>query len=181
MFILFGRSPFVNKIKPYIPELQKKYITGSVNTIIPGSEFCFLADAKTIRGIKEDYSGQTIITEINYKRFLDYANITNYELYTFTGGSEPTLKENYLSFYGLSHSIALNWAYKKGLKIILAGIDLDGSMEHFDSEQIFNPVQGVIDDCIKQIENYPGEILQLNPDSKMRVPKTTIERLLWQM
>jgi hypothetical protein len=186
--ILFGRSPFISKIADFIPILQEKYFNVGINNfpcVFPDVDLWAFVDCYTIYGIKDHYQNQKIITHYINEKELKENNFNNYELYYLKWRNRPILDKDLkiLSYYGLTHTIILNWAYLNGFeRVILAGVDLDTkNNKHFDNKEIFVPGSNTIINCIEQIENtYKDklEILQLNPKTKMNIPIISVKDLI---
>lgn len=182
MLIIFGRSPYINEIKEFIPELIKKHTTIGINyfcNTFPDVDYVCFYD-----NIIPDVKHSTIIT--SYKnaekepRNLIYSH--PYELYHIkkddgTFSEEPST----LNFCVHTPSMALNWAYLKGYKdVVLAGVDLIPNTKHFDSVKLIFP-QESIDLARKHLETVVPKYLnvyQLNPNSYLKLPKISMEELL---
>jgi len=188
--ILFGRSWFINEIRPSINPLIAKYHSMGVNS--------FCESFKDVEYViwTDDYppnfeEHHTVITNLWWwqnKRSRTFEKIKNHdkkELYIFENEdryfSDSSLKLN-LCFH--TPSVALNWAYLKGFKtVILAGIDLNiNDLRHFDDEG-FNPcwLPDGVNKARWHLENVATKYLkiyQLNPKSDLQLEKIDIKELL---
>ena len=182
MLIIFGRSPYINEIKDYIPNLIKKNTTMGINyfcNTYPDVDYVCFYD-----NIVPNVKASTIIT--SYKNIekaparMIYAH--PYELYHIKRNhTEFSNDKSTLSFCVHTPSMALNWAYQKGYKeVVLAGIDLIPQTKHFDEDKLIFP-----DNAVKlarhHLENVATKYLkiyQLNPDSDLNLPKIKMEDLL---
>ena len=184
--ILFGRSPFINQIKDYIPVLIKNWHTMGINyfcNTFPDVEYVLFYD-----DIVPDVANSTIITDKqnwenesrkSYQLCRSYPKIELYKIQEKRNRFSE--EEGVLSYCAHSPSIALDWAYQKGFNnIILAGIDLVRGTKHFDSEDyIFG--EYAIQAARSHLENIATRylnIFQLNPDSDLRLKKIEINDLL---
>jgi len=182
MLIIFGRSPYINKIRGYIPELIKKHTTIGINTFcetFPDVDYvCFYDDIAP----KVEYS--VIITDIKNKDRNAADIIKKYpsELYNIKK-DDWTFSEDKKTLHLCVHtpSMALNWAYLHGYKdVVLAGVDLIPDTKHFDSEKKIFPNES-IEVARRHLETVAPKYLnvyQLNPDSYLKLPKITMEELL---
>lgn len=181
MLIIFGRSPYINKIRDYIPELIKKHTTLGLNYFcdsFPDVEYVMFYD-----DIQPKVKNSTIITRyenLDHSAKLIYSH--PYELYQVKkDGLEFSTDKGILHFCVHTPSMALNWAYQKGFKdVVLAGIDLIPNTLHFDDDKpIFD--DRTIKTAKHHLENVCTKYLniyQLNPDSYLNLPKITMEDLL---
>lgn len=190
--ILFGRSPFINKIRDKVPEIIKKYITMGCNYFcesFPEVDYVIFYD-----DICPKVKNSTIVTQYEYFKYKkhkcaqlipDYPKKELYMVikndYIFT--SVP----NSLYFHFHTPSMALNWAWQKGFKnVVLAGIDLINHTPHFDCKTApdadypkwFDSDLVKAKRHIKEVAGRYLNIYQLNPESDMEVEKITIEELL---
>ena len=190
--ILFGRSPFINKIADYIPELCKKYHTMGCNyfsNTFPMVEYVIFYDDICPK-VQEN---SIIITNILYLRKKSNCrelleNHEKKELFVFHKNSKSFAPdENTLYFCIHTPSLALNWAYKKGFKnVILAGIDLTLQNQHFDYKMTPDQNGHTFNDSSllnarKHLYNIAQKhlnIYQLNPDSDLEIPKLKIADLI---
>ena len=190
--ILFGRSPFVNKIADYIPKLYKKYHTMGCNYFCNSfpCEYVIFHD-DILPDVKEE---QTIITNILYLRRKNancnqlLQNHDKKELFVihknFKGFAEDASS---LNFCIHTPSMAFDWAYKKGFKnVILAGIDLTLENQHFDykttpdqnghtfnDKSLFTAREHLTSIAAKYLNIY-----QLNPENDLKIPKVNIADLI---
>lgn len=191
--ILFGRSPFINKIADKIPDLCNKYHTIGCNyfcNTFPQVEYVIFFDDINPK-VQEKH---TIITNVLYLRRKN-ANCRNLlenhdkkELYVIHKNFKKFADDvNSLNFCIHTPSIALDWAYKKGFKnIILAGIDLTLNNKHFDYKttpdgdghtfqemSLFKAREHLTKVAAKYLNIY-----QLNPENDIDIPKVKITELL---
>lgn len=192
--ILFGRSPFINKIAQYIPDLCKKYHTMGCNYFVnsfPEVEYVIFYD-DLVPNVEPDHK---IITNINYchdKKYKSYNLLQNHakkSLYIINKQFD-TFSQNSLILHFCIHtpSMALNWAWQNGFKnVVIAGIDLTlKNNEHFDKEitpdrdgHDFNV--SAIKAARKHLEVVTPQYLnvyQLNPQNDINIPKIGISELL---
>lgn len=184
--ILFGRSPFINEIKKYIPRIIKKWHTMGCNTFcesFPDVEYVIFYDDICPK-VGEN---STIITDnLNYvnehrKAYSLLHNHPKVETWKVIKMRNRFAEEDdELSLCVHTPSMALDWAYKKGFKnVVLAGIDLIPNTKHFDSEAyIFN------NEAVKTARlHLTGvatrylNIYQLNSRSDL-LPKVGLEELI---
>lgn len=182
MVIIFGRSPYINEIKEYIPELIKKHTTIGINyfcNTYPDVDYVCFYD-----NILPNVKHSTIIT--SYKNAeKEPRNLIlshNYELYHIVRNGECFSEEpNILNFCMHTPSMALNWAYLKGYKeAVLAGIDLIPNTKHFDDNKICLS-ESSMETARNHLENVATKYLkiyQLNPNSNLKLPKIKMEDLL---
>lgn len=182
MLIIFGRSPYINEIKDYIPELIKKHTTIGINyfcNTYPDVDYvCFYDD------IIPDVKNSKIITSFrNVEKSPQRLILTHsYELFNVFKNDDVFSEESHtLNFCVHTPSMALNWAYLKGYKdVVLAGVDLIPNTIHFDDDK---PI--FCDESIERAKNHLENvatkylnIYQLNPNSYLNLPKITMEELL---
>ena len=172
--ILFGRSPFINKIGHRIPYLIENYHTMGCNSFCesyPDVEYVIFYD-----DISPKVKDSTIITDVKNltKNAHELLETHKHELYNVKKVFETFSEEK-----GLLHlwihtpSMALNWAYQKGFKnVVLAGIDLIPNTAHFDSATLI-----FSEESIKQAKKHLLEtatkylnIYQMNPNSGLDLP-----------
>lgn len=190
--ILFGRSPFINKIADFIPDLCSKYHTMGCNyfcNTFPMVEYVIFHD--DICPNVSDNS--TIITNILYLRKKSNCqnlleNHEKKELFVIHRNFKKFADDiGSLNFCIHTPSMAFDWAYKKGFKnVILAGIDLTSQNQHFDykttpdqnghtfQEQSLLKAR----EHLYNVANKHLNIYQLNPDSDLDLPKLNIADLL---
>lgn len=192
ILILFGRSLFINEISHYIPKLCEKYHTMGCNffcNTFPQVEYVIYYD-----NIAPDINtNQVVITNKKYaedENSKSYSILTTHpkcELYNITKSFYFSEDKDTLSMCGHTPSLALNWAYHKGIKnIIIAGIDLDYSSRiHFDANKVPGVVvsdlsQGALIHARKHLKYAEKflNIVQLNPKSDIDLPKINIEDLI---
>ena len=190
--ILFGRSPFINKIRDKVPEIIKKYTTMGCNYFcesFPEVDYVIFYD-----DICPKVKNSTIVTQYEYFKYKKHKCaqlIPDYpkkELYMVVKNDYIfTSVPNALYFHFHTPSMALNWAWQKGFKnVVLAGIDLVNHTPHFDCKTAPDPDYPKWFDSdlvkakkhIKEVAGRYLNIFQLNPDSDMEVEKITIEELL---
>ena len=192
--ILFGRSPFINKIAEYIPELCKKYHTMGCNYFVntfPMVEYVIFYDDI----VPEVAENTKIITSVGYyydrdkKCYNLLRTHGNCELYKIKKDCEHfSKKPNTLHMCIHTPSLALNWAWLKGFKnVIIAGIDLTlENREHFDKDHTPDPSsndfnKSAIDIARNHLCNIAQkhlQVFQLNPESDLKLPKVNIADLL---
>lgn len=179
MLIIFGRSPYINDIKEYIPELIIKHTTIGINYFcdtFPDVDYvCFYDD------IQPKVKDSTIITDINNSEN-PLIKTHRHELYYIKKDSWRFSEDkSTLNFCVHTPSMALNWAYLKGYKdVVLAGVDLIPNTKHFDNERLIFPKES-IDVARKHLETIVPKYLniyQLNPNSYLNIPKISMEELL---
>lgn len=190
--ILFGRSPFINKISKDIPELCKKYHTMGCNyfcNTFPMVEYVVFHD-----DISPDVrENSTIVTNILYLRKKSNCrelleNHAKKELFVIHKNSKKFAEDaTSLNFCIHTPSMAFDWAYKKGFKnVILAGIDLNSDNRHFDykttpdanghtfqEKSLLKAREHIYNVAAKALNIY-----QLNPSSDLKIPKINIADLL---
>lgn len=184
--ILFGRSPFINQIRNYIPDLIKNWHTMGINYFcdtFPDVEYVLFYD-----DIVPNVKDSVIVTD---KQNYENENRKSYqlcrthqkiELYKIQEKRNRfSEEEGTLSYCAHSPSIALDWAYQKGFKnVVLVGIDLVRGTKHFDSEDyIFG--EYAIQAARKHLVNIATKylnIFQLNPESDLGLEKIGIDDLL---
>lgn len=190
--ILFGRSPYINKIADYIPELCEKYHTMGCNyfcNTFPMVEYVIFHD-DIVPEVSKD---STIITNIIYlrkkskcKKLLE--NHKKKELFVIHRNFKRLAEDNMtLNFCIHTPSMAFDYANKKGFKnVILAGIDLTKNNQHFDykttpdqnghnfqEQSLLKAREHLYKVAAKALNVY-----QLNPDSDLKIPKINIADLL---
>lgn len=190
--ILFGRSPFINKIRDKVPEIIKKYTTMGCNYFcesFPEVDYVIFYD-----DICPKVKNSTIVTQYEYFKYKKHKCaqlIPDYpkkELYMVIKNDYIfTSVLNSLYFHFHTPSMALNWAWQKGFKnVVLAGIDLINHTPHFDCKTApdadypkwFDSDLVKAKRHIKEVAGRYLNIYQLNPESDMEVEKITIEELL---
>ena len=182
MLIIFGRSPYINEIKDYIPDLIKKHTTIGINyfcNTFPDVDYVCFYD-----NICPNVQNSTIITSFRNAEKepakLIYSH--KYELYNIRKESE-TFSDDKSTLHFCVHtpSMALNWAYFKGYKeVVLAGVDLIHNTLHFDDDKPLFP-DGSVQRAKYHLENVATKYLkiyQLNPDSYLNLPKIKMENLI---
>lgn len=192
--ILFGRSPFINLIADYIPELCEKYHTMGCNYFVnsfPMVEYAIFYD-----DIVPDVQSFTkVITNIAYR--YDNSKRCNKllrthghcNLYKILRNSDKfSKKPSTLHFCIHTPSMALNWAWFKGFKnVVIAGIDLTlENRLHFDKDLApdansndFNDIAiKIARNHIENIATKHLNIFQLNPESDLNLKKIAIKELL---
>lgn len=190
--ILFGRSPFINKIADFIPDLCKKYHTMGCNyfcNTFPMVEYVIFHDDIS-PNVAEN---STIITNIIYLRKKSNCqnlleNHDRKELYVIHKNFKKFADDKgSLNFCIHTPSMAFDWAYKKGFKnVIIAGIDLTLENTHFDykttpdqnghtfQEQSLLKAR----EHLYNVANKHLNLYQLNPDSDLNIPKLNIADLI---
>lgn len=190
--ILFGRSPFINKIRDKVPEIIKKYTTMGCNYFcesFPEVDYVIFYD-----DICPKVKNSTIVTQYEYFKYKKHKCaqlIPDYpkkELYMVIKNDYIFISvPNSLYFHFHTPSMALNWAWQKGFKnVVLAGIDLINHTPHFDCKTApdadypkwFDSDLVKAKRHIKEVAGRYLNIYQLNPESDMEVEKITIEELL---
>lgn len=190
--ILFGRSPFINKIAEYIPDLCKKYHTMGCNYFcnsFPMVEYVIFYD-DICPDITEN---QTIVTNICYLRKQSNCrklleNHEKKELFVIHKNFKDFAPDSgSLNFCIHTPSIAFDWANKKGFKnVIIAGIDLTFENQHFDYKTTPDQNGHTFKDhsliaARKHLKDVAGKYLniyQLNPNNDLPIPKINITDLL---
>lgn len=182
MLIIFGRSPYINEIREYIPDLIKKHTTMGINyfcNTFPDVDYVCFYD-----NICPKVKNSTIITTFkNVEKepaSLIYSH--KYELYHIRkNGDTFSEDKGTLHFCVHTPSMALNWAYLKGYKdVVLAGVDLVPNSLHFDENKPIFDNRTIIT-ARNHLENVATKYLniyQLNPDSYLNLPKIKMENLL---
>ena len=172
---------FIEKIKERIPELIEKFDTLGINTFYKS-----FPDVKSVifydkcAAPKELIDNLIITDRKNYNEVKEQKNIELCEV--ITNRCEFSTKQNILNFYYFTSSMAINWAYLKGYKnVILCGIDLMNNL-HFDDSN-HRPIfaDGVLTKTKKFMEIVCQRFInlyQLNPDSDLKIPKISLEKLL---
>lgn len=190
--ILFGRSPFINEISDYIPDICSKYHTIGCNyfcNTFPMVEYVIFYD-DILPNVPEN---ATIITNILYLRKKSNCQQLlekheKKELFVIHKNFKSfALDRNSLNFCIHTPSIAFDWAYKKGFKnVIIAGIDLNTNNQHFDYQTTPDQNGHTFKDHsilaarkhLKEIAQKHLHIYQLNPESDLDLPKINIADLL---
>ena len=182
--IIFGCSPFINKIKSVIPKLQNKYDTIGINDFpvyYPNVKHWFVFDDGTYNTIKNNYKNQLIHAPNCLAERLKANGIENVE------GFKPDSyyceeMEDSLYFNTFSITCAIHWCIRKGYKnIYLAGVDIDDThWRHFFDERTHQMAEETLKDGIKAIYRLKQyiNIYQLNPANKLNLLKTSIKELL---
>lgn len=171
----------MKKIKKYIPELIKKYDSIGINTFYKSFENIKFVIFYDKNAAPKEKINNVIVTDIKNKDTV--SNQKQVQLYkVITNREEFSTNNNELNFYYFTSSMAINWAYLNGYKnIILAGIDMMDNL-HFDDAN-HKPIiaDGVQEKTKKYMENICQKyinIFQLNPESDLKVPKMSLEKLL---
>lgn len=192
--ILFGRSPFINEIAEYIPELCKKYHTMGCNYFVnsfPMVEYVIFYDDL----VPEVHPETKIVTNIGYfydrdkKCYNLLRTHGNSELYKIKKDCERfSKKPSTLHMCIHTPSLALNWAWLKGFKnVIIAGIDLTlENRKHFDAKTTpdadsndFNKIAiEIARNHLYNIAQKHLQVFQLNPESDLKLPKVNIADLI---
>ena len=181
--ILFGRSLFINKVKSYIPNLIEKYDTLGINYFYksyPNVKGIIFYDKNTVIDEKID---NLIITDKKNKDEVKHQK--NVELYdVITNRYEFSKKQGVLNYYYFTSSMAINWAYLKGYKnVVFCGVDLFLINNfHFDDK---NDLPKQDKKVLLKTKKYTEDVCQmfinlyqLNPESDLKIPKISIEKLL---
>lgn len=191
--ILFGRSPFINEIKEYIPALINKYHTMGCNYFcesFPEVEYVIFFD-DIVPKVSEN---STIITnvihiqDVNKKCYELCSTHPKTEFYTINRNAEKfATGDRKLNFCIHTPSMALNWAYKNGFStVVLCGIDLVINTPHFDAnttpdDECPDFTQSAINVARKHLTTVAAQYLkiyQLNPESDLDICKISINELL---
>ena len=190
--ILFGRSPYINKVKDKIPALIEKYDTMGCNYFcesFPDVKYVIFYD-----NLAPKVKNSTIVTQSKYfndKKFnaaQKYPDYPKKELYTVIKNSD-TLAETpgVLHFHFHTPSMAMNWAYQKGYKnVVLVGIDLINKTPHFDMDitpdidypQWYDKDLVKAKRHIKEVIGRYINVYQTNPESDMDIYRISIDALL---
>lgn len=189
--LLFGRSPFINKIRGYIPKLIENYHSVGINSFcetFPSVEYTAFFDDVPFRLSDET----TIVTNIRYaqdknRKFYEACiNHKKAEYYLISRDKSRFSEDSKtLNFFYHTPTMVLNWAYLKGFEnVILAGVDLVGGIGHFDNPKFIpNWKPQDLEDAREHLETVCTKYLniyQLNPESNLKLPKINIEELmLW--
>ncbi len=187
--ILFGRSPYINGIRKYIPQICQKWHTMGVNSfcnVYPQVEYVIFNDknadveftpkhrviANILRSNITEKNGQKLEKHLN-KEFYFCAKKKFFE---------EDLNQKKLSFFSHTPSMALNWAYLNGFKnVVLIGIDLTPT-GHFDKPDfILNWDEKRIKETKEHIEFINGKYLNLyktNQKNEIDIPFVKIGDLI---
>lgn len=190
--ILFGRSPYINEIREYIPEIIKKYTTMGCNYFcesFPDVDYVVFYD-----NLAPEVKNSTIVTQVKYFKqpgynaYKKYPDYPKKELYVVVKNDYIfTSMKNALYFHFHTPSMALNWAWQKGFKnVVLIGIDLINNTPHFDKDTApdINTPRWFDTDLVKarrHIKEVAGRYLNIykvNPKSDIDVDLITIDDLL---
>lgn len=190
--ILFGRSPYINKIAKYIPDLCEKYHTMGCNYFcnsFPMVENVIFHDDIT-PNVQEH---SNIITNVLYLRKNSNCrqlleNHEKKELYVIhRNGKKFAEDAASLNFCIHTPSMGMDWAHKKGFKnVILAGIDLTLENQHFDYKTTPDQNGHTFQEKsliaarkhLTEVAAKALNIYQLNPESDLNIPKIKITDLL---
>jgi hypothetical protein len=184
--IIFGRSPFINEIKEFIPELQENYFNIGINSFpvtFPNVDLWSFIDEKTLLNIIiHNYKGQKILSDSSFQDDLELYDINNYELFETIEHHEPILDiPNCLAYQNITLTIVLNWCIKQGIKeVYLIGHDISPDWSYFDSEASQNAEEKFLKEIrhfIYKCQDYT-KIFQCNPNSDLELPKKNIRKLL---
>lgn len=192
--ILFGRSPYINKISKYIPDLCKKYHTMGCNYFCnsyPQVEYVIFYDdlVPTVRPEHKIITNTKYFSSIGYKSYELLHSHKNKSLYSINKNYyEFSENPRILNFCIHTPSMALNWAWLNGFKnVIIAGIDLTlENNEHFDKDTTpdrngHDFTMSAISRARNHIENVASKhlnVYQLNPESTINIHKIKISELL---
>ena len=193
--ILFGRSPFINEIAEFIPELCKKYHTMGCNYFVnsfPEVEYVVFYDdlVPKVEPKHKIITNTKYCTSATYKSYNLLQNHRNKSLYIINKNSKEFSPNSLiLNFCIHTPSMALNWAYLNGFKkVIIAGIDLTlENNAHFDKDTTpdrdghdFNvPAITAARNHLENVTRRYLRVYQLNPNSDIQIPKVKISDLLW--
>ena len=191
--IIFGCSPFVNKIsKDNINYLIDNYYHIGINNFIslyPNIKNILFSDYGVYDLIRPSLSGQNILLSQTayYHNFeLDNREKPKNIEYVFDARLEifHDLSKNMLCMFKTSALPAINYTYLKGYKnIVLCGVDLTENWNHFYSEQyskndIIRSSSRVtkMRELLYEFKNYVN-LYQLNPESDLDIEKINMENL----
>ena len=172
--IIFGSAPYYQKIKPFIPELIKKYNTIGINDAqldFPFKTWAF-CDSEAISLIKKVKCFDKAITRKIWESQIPKKYLSKFELFQNAGNTiihpDRQYETKALAFHLFTISFVLNYVYLKGYKdVYLAGIEhTEGK---YDSEEIRNYIYRY-----KKLVN----LYQLDTNSKLCLEKIELKTLL---
>jgi hypothetical protein len=183
--IIFGSSPFINKISDFIPKLQEKYTTIGLNVFpayYPKVDHWFFFDDLMLSTINNHYKNQIIHTRKDLQGHLDLFKITNYECF-YPNSFIYEEKKDSLLFINYTITCAIHWCIRNGFKnIYLAGVDMDSEnwFHFYQTDYVHHtPLkhQKQTMKWIYDLQEY-ANIYQLNPENTLKLPKKDIKELL---
>lgn len=192
--ILFGRSPYINGIKRYIPEICEKWHTMGCNYFVntfPQIEYVVFSDKDVNPDFKSNHVVVTNILRSNYntpvgKRLYNH-KFKEFYYFVKTPTFQEDISKNKLSFYLHTPTVALNWAYLHNFKnVVMIGIDLLDNTDHFDKNSTpdidtCNWGDSCINNMRKHIEEVNGKYLNLyttNLKNGLNIKKIKITDLI---
>lgn len=191
--ILFGRSPYVNKIKQYVPKICEKWHTMGVNSFcdtFPMVESVVFNDNICPNFLPKHHVVTNIAnSSLKKKAGEKLAKHPNKEMYFCvpSKGFQEDITQRKLSFFFHTPSMALNWAYLMGFEnVVLIGIDLINDTDHFNYEQVHDLKtchwdEGRLEEARKQLEMINGKYLnlyQITKNNEIDLPKLKIGDLI---
>lgn len=191
--VLFGRSPYVNKIKQYMPKICEKWHTMGVNnfcdtfpkveSVVFNDDICpsFTKKHLVITNIANSSckrkAGEKLTTHLNKELFYCVPS-KHFQL---------DITQRKLSFFFHTPSIALNWAYLMGFEnVVLIGIDLINDTDHFNYEQVHDLKtchwdENKLQEAREHLEMINGKYLnlyQVTKGNEINLPKLKIGDLI---
>ena len=122
--ILFGRDMFINEVREYIPNLIDKFHTIACNQFVNSFEnvenVIFFDDISPIEHVKPYHNLITDMRLIRNKKARCYEWLKNHqkkELYLIDYQPYFSRSDRHLSFFFHTPSMALNWCYKKSIRV----------------------------------------------------------------
>lgn len=180
--IVYGCSPFINKVNDLIPILQDKYFGIGINRFslyYPNIDLSFFYDTEGLESYRDmDKSTHILTQKVNEIKLKEYG-FTNVSLFTPAYHIiDNNAYNNILGIFGYSITCVLNHCYKQGFKTVyLLGNDLTETWNHFYDPPEAIPRQadpGLIKmarDVIYKYDKDYLDIIQLNEESDMLLRK----------
>lgn len=180
--IIFGRSPFINEIRDYIPRLINNFHTVGINQFYQSfnteyTAFCDLLKPSNLPKI----TGKLLMSTFANPYWVKYKNKEVFEIvHNRFEFSEELHKLNYF-FH--TPSVVLNWAYLKGFKrAILVGIDLMPNTGHFDNPNFMpdwsNDNIKLAKEHLEKVCTKYLDLYTLNPNSVINLPYLNVNELV---
>ncbi|OGI18959.1 MAG: hypothetical protein A2255_00120 [Candidatus Melainabacteria bacterium RIFOXYA2_FULL_32_9] len=198
IWLVFGCSPFINKIKNKIPLLLKKYHSIGINCFpayYPDCEYWLFNDAGVFTNlVKNNYNNQKLIVNknleselkalwINQHRYIIQDNFVIPPYYIFeTVTDKPVFEKNGKLFGSYTSALhAINYAILENAKaVVLIGVDLSPSWDHFyDKRPVGKPKKEL--EVIKNHLNQFGshiKIYKVNIKANLDVEYIRLNTLL---
>lgn len=180
--IILGDSPFLKEIEDRVNYVTNKYFTLGINRVINYFHISkHIFTDFTMLGCTNNFYYIPAITLYSYG---DLVRKEKKELInTFTyAGDEKTEKNGELAWCGFTHDYALSYCIMKGYDevVLIGAADFTGE-GHYSTPAEFRRSQKLQDNSIKFIEDVCTKHLKIstcNPNSKLSVPRVSIDELL---